>query len=165
MPVGLDFFLKSISVIIICPVLDKSAVHLIIWHLHTEVWEIQRNIGKLRSSPGNHIYWWSRRRRRQQLEKTHPYISWLLSWSQLNIRIREIQFNICANSASSLEGRWGCLATGQRWDFYFLRKRTTTDSAGNLDIIGFDLFETTDIMAVGQDGAAKVMGTWHNGLS
>lgn len=62
-------------------------------------------------------------------------------------------------SIRSDEGRWGCLTTGDRWDFYYLRKRTGKTADGENIITGYDYFELTDVKANSEEGSSKVIGT------
>ena len=57
------------------------------------------------------------------------------------------------------DGRWGCLTNGERWDFYYLRKRTAQTTTGESMITGYDCFELTEVNANGDDGLSRVMGT------
>jgi hypothetical protein len=59
------------------------------------------------------------------------------------------------------EGRWGCLTSGDRWDFYFLRKKVEKNVDEEDCVVGYELFELVDVKAHGEDGMSKVMGTYH----
>ena len=61
----------------------------------------------------------------------------------------------------SEEGRWGCLTSGDCWDFYFLRKRVEKNVDGE-DGVAYDLFELVDVKATGENGMRKVMGTCYH---
>jgi len=59
----------------------------------------------------------------------------------------------------------GCLTTGDRWDFYYLRKKIQNNSDGEDIITGYDLFELSDVKADGEEGMSKVMGNVREGFS
>ena len=65
----------------------------------------------------------------------------------------------------SEEGRWGCLTTGEQWDFYFLRKNIQKGLDEEDIIAGYDLFELVDVKATGENGLARVIGTVPNRIS
>ena len=60
------------------------------------------------------------------------------------------------------EGRWGCLTSGDRWDFYFLRKRVEQNADGEDVVVAYDLFELVDVKANGKNGMHEVMGTYYH---
>lgn len=61
-------------------------------------------------------------------------------------------------------GRWGCLTTGDRWEFYFLRKKIEQNSDGEEVIIGYDLFSSTEVKTDEEEGMRTVMGIIPEGV-
>ena len=59
------------------------------------------------------------------------------------------------------EGRWGCLTSGDRWDFYFLRKKVEKNVDEEDCVTGYELFEMVDVKADSEEGLSTVMGTYH----
>ena len=59
------------------------------------------------------------------------------------------------------EGRWGCLTSGDRWDFYFFHKKVEENEYAEDCVIGYELYELVDVKAQGEDGMSRVMGTYH----
>ena len=58
----------------------------------------------------------------------------------------------------SKEGRWECLTTGDRCDFYFLRKVGHADDPDKL--YGYNLYHLTDLKARTDEEIRNIMGTF-----
>jgi len=63
--------------------------------------------------------------------------------------------------ARSEEGRWGCLTTGDRWNFYYIQKKMKTMKSGRKKLVGYRLYDLVDVKAVTDTEMHNIMGNIH----
>jgi len=57
----------------------------------------------------------------------------------------------------AFEGRWGCLANGQRWSFYYLEKVYGVNEGEEL-LEGFNRYDLVNLEAKDTESISRIMG-------